>query len=157
MKHFGYEFEYGTNSINPDRPIASIPQDYKFLQILFDKHGHKYMYDQLTINKYLPGQGSASVFIYVSVHKSTPYSSYTKNKILHTINFLKRINAIANLHIFLLSTEIDNDKYSYVASVNLWIDMNTSYERSLIMQQFKVYHRTSIRIAFSRTQYCPCH
>ncbi|XP_032680490.1 alkylated DNA repair protein alkB homolog 8 [Odontomachus brunneus] len=57
VKHFGYEFEYGTNTVNPDRPITPIPQDYKFLQILFDKHGHKYVYDQLTINKYLPGQG----------------------------------------------------------------------------------------------------
>ncbi|KAL6258325.1 hypothetical protein P5V15_010272 [Pogonomyrmex californicus] len=60
VKHFGYEFEYGTNMINPDKPIAPIPQDYKFLQILFDKHGHKYIYDQLTINKYLPGQGIPS-------------------------------------------------------------------------------------------------
>ncbi|XP_014472952.1 PREDICTED: alkylated DNA repair protein alkB homolog 8 isoform X2 [Dinoponera quadriceps] len=55
--HFGYKFEYGTNIINPYRPITPIPQDYKFLQTLFDKHGHKYTYDQLTINKYSPGQG----------------------------------------------------------------------------------------------------
>ncbi|EFN89740.1 Alkylated DNA repair protein alkB-like protein 8 [Harpegnathos saltator] len=57
VKHFGYEFQYGTNIVNLEKPIAPIPQDYKFLQTLFDKHGHKYMYDQLTINKYLPGQG----------------------------------------------------------------------------------------------------
>lgn len=57
VKHFGYEFEYGTNIVNPDDPIAPIPQDYEFLQTLFNKHNHKYKYDQLTINKYLPGQG----------------------------------------------------------------------------------------------------
>lgn len=57
VKHFGYEFEYGTNMVNPDNPIAPIPQDYKFLQTLFNKHSQKYTYDQLTINKYLPGQG----------------------------------------------------------------------------------------------------
>lgn len=57
VKHFGYEFEYGTNMVNPENPIGPIPQDYKFLQTLFDKHNHKYTYDQLTINKYLPGQG----------------------------------------------------------------------------------------------------
>jgi len=58
VKHFGYEFEYGTNIVDPDKPIAPIPQDYKFLQTLFDKYGHKYTYDQLTINKYLSGQGN---------------------------------------------------------------------------------------------------
>lgn len=60
VKHFGYEFEYGTNIVNPDNPIAPIPQDYEFLQTLFNKHNHKYKYDQLTINKYLPGQGNNS-------------------------------------------------------------------------------------------------
>ncbi|XP_012216254.1 alkylated DNA repair protein alkB homolog 8 isoform X2 [Linepithema humile] len=57
VKHFGYEFEYGRNIVNPDEPIVPIPQDYRFLQTMFDKYGHKYTYDQLTINKYLPGQG----------------------------------------------------------------------------------------------------
>ncbi|XP_018311494.1 alkylated DNA repair protein alkB homolog 8 [Mycetomoellerius zeteki] len=57
VKHFGYEFEYETNLVNPDKPIEPIPQEYKFLQTLFDKHGHKYTYDQLTINRYIPGQG----------------------------------------------------------------------------------------------------
>lgn len=57
VKHFGYEFEYGTNMVDPDKPIAPIPDEYKFLQDLFDKHNRKHTYDQLTINKYLPGQG----------------------------------------------------------------------------------------------------
>lgn len=61
VKHFGYEFEYGTNIVDPDKPIPSIPQNYKFLQTLFDKHGYKYTYDQLTINKYLSGQGNISI------------------------------------------------------------------------------------------------
>lgn len=58
VKHFGYEFEYGRNIVNPDEPIAPIPQDCGFLQTMFDEYGHKYTYDQLTINRYLPGQGS---------------------------------------------------------------------------------------------------
>ncbi|KAM0726305.1 Alkylated DNA repair protein alkB-like protein 8 [Formica fusca] len=71
VKHFGYEFEYGTNMVNPDNPIAPIPQDYKFLQTLFDKHSHKYTYDQLTINKYLPGQGIPSHIDTHSVFEDT--------------------------------------------------------------------------------------
>lgn len=71
VKHFGYEFEYGTNIVDPDKPIAPIPQDYKFLQALFDKHGHKYAYDQLTINKYLSGQGIPSHIDTHSVFEDT--------------------------------------------------------------------------------------
>lgn len=58
VKHFGYEFEYGTNMVDPDKPIAPIPEEYKFLQDLFDEHNQDHTYDQLTINKYLPGQGN---------------------------------------------------------------------------------------------------
>lgn len=71
VKHFGYEFEYGTNIVDPDKPIPSIPQDYKFLQTLFNKHGHKYTYDQLTINKYLSGQGIPSHIDTHSVFEDT--------------------------------------------------------------------------------------
>ncbi|XP_071643774.1 tRNA (carboxymethyluridine(34)-5-O)-methyltransferase alkbh8 [Temnothorax longispinosus] len=71
VKHFGYEFEYGTNMVDPDKPIPPIPQDYKFLQTLFDKHGHKYTYDQLTINKYLSGQGIPSHIDTHSVFEDT--------------------------------------------------------------------------------------
>ncbi|XP_011155701.2 alkylated DNA repair protein alkB homolog 8 [Solenopsis invicta] len=71
VKHFGYEFEYGTNMVDPDKPIPPIPEDYKFLQTLFNKHGHKYTYDQLTINKYLSGQGIPSHIDTHSVFEDT--------------------------------------------------------------------------------------
>lgn len=59
VKHFGFEFKYGVNSVNPDEPIEPIPQNYGFLRELFDKHGcGQYCYDQLTINNYSPGQGA---------------------------------------------------------------------------------------------------
>lgn len=58
VKHFGYEFRYGSNNVDPDKPIAPIPDDYRFLNELFKKHHEvPYDYDQLTINHYLPGQG----------------------------------------------------------------------------------------------------
>lgn len=69
VKHFGYEFEYGRNIVDPDKPIAPIPQDYNFLQTMFDKHGHEYTYDQLTINKYLPGQGSILTIVFLLLYK----------------------------------------------------------------------------------------
>lgn len=64
VKHFGYEFQYGSNKINPDEPITPIPEEYQFLQMLFKKyHNVPYKYDQLTINHYLPGQGRFAIFI----------------------------------------------------------------------------------------------
>lgn len=58
VKHFGYEFQYGSNTVDPDRPIAAIPPGYNFLQDRFTKRcPRSYQYDQLTINCYLPGQG----------------------------------------------------------------------------------------------------
>ncbi|XP_029038843.2 alkylated DNA repair protein alkB homolog 8 [Osmia bicornis bicornis] len=58
VKHFGYEFQYGSNKVDLDKPITPIPEDYKFLNVLFEKyHNVPYEYDQLTINHYLPGQG----------------------------------------------------------------------------------------------------
>ncbi|XP_046486288.1 alkylated DNA repair protein alkB homolog 8 [Neodiprion pinetum] len=58
VKHFGYEFRYDTNKVDPDNPIAPIPESYKFLLTRFKEHQcGNYDYDQLTINRYLPGQG----------------------------------------------------------------------------------------------------
>ncbi|OAD59421.1 Alkylated DNA repair protein alkB like protein 8 [Eufriesea mexicana] len=55
VKHFGYEFQYNSNKVDPDQPITPIPEDYHFLKILFKKyHDVPYEYDQLTINHYLP-------------------------------------------------------------------------------------------------------
>lgn len=61
VKHFGFEFKYGVNNVNPDEPIESIPEEYKFLRELFNEHDcGQYCYDQLTINNYLPGQGGVA-------------------------------------------------------------------------------------------------
>ncbi|KOC71296.1 Alkylated DNA repair protein alkB like protein 8 [Habropoda laboriosa] len=58
VKHFGYEFQYNSNKIDPDKPITPIPENYHFLKAVFKKyHDVPYEYDQLTINHYLPGQG----------------------------------------------------------------------------------------------------
>ncbi|KAI4488319.1 hypothetical protein M0804_005167 [Polistes exclamans] len=57
-KHFGYEFQYHSNDVNPNTPIIPIPEECRFLQGRFKKHEcGAYDYDQLTINRYLPGQG----------------------------------------------------------------------------------------------------
>ncbi|XP_017880229.1 alkylated DNA repair protein alkB homolog 8 [Ceratina calcarata] len=58
VKHFGYEFQYSSNNVDADKPIAPIPDDYQFLKdVLKTHHEVPYDYDQLTINHYLPGQG----------------------------------------------------------------------------------------------------
>ena len=58
VKHYGYKFRYDNNLVDVDDPITPIPQCYEFLQNLFEKQGcGVFKYDQLTINRYLPGQG----------------------------------------------------------------------------------------------------
>ena len=58
VKHYGFEFRYEDNKVDLDNPITPIPESYKFLQELFEKYDcGNYKYDQLTINRYLPGQG----------------------------------------------------------------------------------------------------
>lgn len=58
MKHFGYKFRYDNNKVDVDNPITPIPDSYEFLQDLFQKHQcGNFVYDQLTVNRYLPGQG----------------------------------------------------------------------------------------------------
>ncbi|XP_059620355.1 alkylated DNA repair protein alkB homolog 8 [Phlebotomus argentipes] len=61
VKHFGYEFRYGSNDVDPEVPLnEKIPQE---CHILWERMHKKYpdidwsTPDQLTVNKYAPGQG----------------------------------------------------------------------------------------------------
>ncbi|XP_055700460.1 alkylated DNA repair protein alkB homolog 8 [Phlebotomus papatasi] len=61
VKHFGYEFRYGTNDVDSDKPLMEkIPEE---CQILWQRMQEKHpdidwpIPDQLTVNKYSPGQG----------------------------------------------------------------------------------------------------
>lgn len=59
VKHYGYEFKYSINNVDPDDPLEEgIPQVYKKLLDKALETGHvKFYPDQLTINQYQPGQG----------------------------------------------------------------------------------------------------
>ena len=59
MKHFGYEFVYGINNINPSKPLAqAIPEECNPVLERLLKDGHVTVKpDQLTVNQYTPGQG----------------------------------------------------------------------------------------------------
>lgn len=65
VKHYGYEFKYATNNVSLDEPIEPIPLEFNFLwQRLSDypnKSNHDFNFnfipDQLTVNRYNPGQG----------------------------------------------------------------------------------------------------
>ena len=64
VKHYGYEFRYGTNNVDKNCPLKEkIPPECEFLwtrlttrNSLFDH----FKPDQLTVNYYLPGQGIPS-------------------------------------------------------------------------------------------------
>ncbi|KAI5730157.1 hypothetical protein M8J76_010619 [Diaphorina citri] len=62
VKHYGYEFRYGTNDVDVDHPLDTpVPEEFN---ILFDRLKDQGLLSvdmpypqQLTINQYLPGQG----------------------------------------------------------------------------------------------------
>lgn len=59
VKHFGYEFKYGINNVDPDNPLPErIPKECDAILLQLQRLGLISHYpDQLTINQYLPGQG----------------------------------------------------------------------------------------------------
>ncbi|XP_055856465.1 alkylated DNA repair protein alkB homolog 8 isoform X2 [Episyrphus balteatus] len=61
VKHFGYEFLYGSNLVDPSKPLETkIPKE---CDILWERLGQKqpslksFKPDQLTVNQYMPGHG----------------------------------------------------------------------------------------------------
>ncbi|XP_076446185.1 tRNA (carboxymethyluridine(34)-5-O)-methyltransferase ALKBH8-like [Babylonia areolata] len=59
VKHYGYEFKYGINNVDPNEPLPEgIPEQcHNFLQRALDMKIVGHFPDQLTVNRYLPGQG----------------------------------------------------------------------------------------------------
>lgn len=65
VKHFGYEFIYGLNNVDPNQPLSTaIPKECDHLWSRLeklaktqDKDFEWYTPDQLTVNSYEPGQG----------------------------------------------------------------------------------------------------
>lgn len=59
VRHFGYEFRYGANNVDPDRPLSDGLPDVSLpiLRRLCDAHHIADLPDQLTVNRYEPGQG----------------------------------------------------------------------------------------------------
>lgn len=66
VKHFGYEFLYGSNQVDPDQPLKrQIPNECKFLWSRLKERIPNHIEcfdepDQLTVNQYNPGQGIPS-------------------------------------------------------------------------------------------------
>ncbi|KAK5643843.1 hypothetical protein RI129_007688 [Pyrocoelia pectoralis] len=58
--HYGYEFRYDNNNVDKDKPLLhGIPKECNFLWDRLQKLGYtdNFRPDQLTVNKYQPGQG----------------------------------------------------------------------------------------------------
>lgn len=68
MKHYGYEFKYSINNVDPDEPLSEgVPAVFKpLLEQLLDTNKILHYPDQLTVNQYQPGQGLYCYLIEVS-------------------------------------------------------------------------------------------
>lgn len=56
VKHYGYEFDYDSNGVRYDA-CDPIPKDFEFILSSINLH-LKWQPNQITVNKYLPGQGT---------------------------------------------------------------------------------------------------
>ena len=70
VKHYGYEFKYSINNVDPDEPLLEgIPEVYRKLLDKALVTGHvKYYPDQLTINQYQPGQGGYQISLEIRLN-----------------------------------------------------------------------------------------
>ena len=59
VKHYGYEFIYGSNNVDKDNPLPNgIPSEcLPVMEKLVSLDCVKHEPDQLTVNEYQPGQG----------------------------------------------------------------------------------------------------
>ncbi|XP_045763065.1 alkylated DNA repair protein alkB homolog 8 [Maniola jurtina] len=62
VKHYGYEFRYGSNDVDLSSPLSEkIPEECDVLWTRLKSHGIDFRIpDQMTVNKYSPGQGIPS-------------------------------------------------------------------------------------------------
>lgn len=65
MRHFGYEFKYGSNSVDKDNPLPfGIPEALNgIVRRIVEQGWMPVPPDQLTVNRYLPGQGNTPICI----------------------------------------------------------------------------------------------
>lgn len=65
MKHFGYEFRYDINDVDPDDPLPQeIPVEcHQLLDRIIGQGLVQSRPDQLTVNQYEPGQGEDRIFM----------------------------------------------------------------------------------------------
>ncbi|OWR44852.1 hypothetical protein KGM_211918 [Danaus plexippus plexippus] len=70
VKHYGYEFRYGSNDVDLNQPLdEKIPQECEIIWKRLEDYGINFSIpDQLTVNKYSPGQGIPS-----HVDKHSPF------------------------------------------------------------------------------------
>ena len=70
VKHFGYEFRYGSNDVDLNSPlIEKIPEECDVLWKRLKEQGLDVgIPDQLTVNKYCPGQGNVILLFYFCCH-----------------------------------------------------------------------------------------
>lgn len=89
VKHYGYEFDYDHNGVRYDT-CEPIPKEFEFiLNAIYLRL--KWRPDQITVNKYLPGQGK-------NIQK---LRLCTKNSVYFVLKF-KKANVVFDIHLYLL-------------------------------------------------------
>ena len=76
VQHYGYEFRYDTNNVDKTNPLeCGIPDEcHSVVDAIMSTGNVTVRPDQLTINEYIPGQGSSSTSQVIDLCISSPRS-----------------------------------------------------------------------------------
>lgn len=98
VKHFGYEFLYCNNNVDKSKPLLNqkIPDE---CDILWSRLGEKIPVDkrpdQLTVNKYLPGQGNSlkKIILLIQFHQLIFFQKRQgfHHIVTHIVRFLNQL------------------------------------------------------------------
>jgi len=62
VRHYGFQFEYGSNNVNPDKPLEEkIPKEcHPVIERMAQQNLISWTPEQLTVNQYESGQGKCT-------------------------------------------------------------------------------------------------
>ncbi|XP_026326429.1 alkylated DNA repair protein alkB homolog 8 isoform X4 [Hyposmocoma kahamanoa] len=169
VKHFGYEFRYGTNDVDLDNPLETkIPDVCNVLWERLREHGFDLgIPDQLTVNKYLPGQGIPS-----HVDKHSPFgdtilslslgSSVVMDWKHHTGKYVPVV--VPSRCLLVMQGEarydwqhgINTRKWDPVVDENRVMTINGEEKRVRVVTSDSVPRQTRISLTFRWTRRGPC-
>ncbi|XP_065676363.1 alkylated DNA repair protein alkB homolog 8-like [Hydra vulgaris] len=168
VKHFGYEFIYGSNNIDRSKPLAQkIPSvcDSLLKKMLLDNI-IDFMPDQLTVNQYRPGQGIPSHIDTHSAFEDGIVSLSLNSQV--TMEFKKSSNELVPVILYPRSLLVmkGESRYQWTHGITprkfdivyTTSQLNSTAEQDFFTEEHLTLRERRIRISltFRKIRFSPC-